>query len=342
MKRLLTLSLMLLLLTGCAAPAEPAPTPQPTPPAAEEPAAEEPAPPAEPDAAEVITAESLRAEYEAAGFTVREVVPYKGDFLVYYGDLPEGGIFQWVYTDTGLRAPLLFSGREVLDYEIVSPGYIRVLEGGNNVYNSAARAFPTYECAFASLPVSSEGDPFTDFHSSGNVHPETYWAPLDVSHTFGWGHGQVALVDVRIDASGVEAVFGPTADNMMGFFAAASGIPDTTPSYDEAAHALTLRFRKTSLTSGERTEFTSENDRFAYEDLASICQLPTSFPAGTLKGSNPFIASAEVREDGEDTLLILHLTETAAQYTAETGQLLQNESRPYLRLSLREENRYTY
>lgn len=340
MKRLLTLSLMLLLLTGCAAPAEPAPTPQPTPPAAEEPAAEEPAPPAEPDAAEVITAESLRAEYEAAGFIVREVVPYQGDFLVYYGDLPEGGLFQWVYTDSGLRAPLLFSGREVLNYEILSPGYIRVLEGGNNIYNSAAQAFPVYECAFASLPVSSEGDPFSDFHSSGNVHPEPYWAPLDISHTFGWGHGQVALVDVRVTTQGVEVVFGPTADNLSGFFVAASGIPVTTPVYDEASHTLTLRFRETRLSSGARTEFISESDQWAYEEFAALCQLPTVFPAGTVAGSNEFISSVEVREDGEDTLLILTLTEAAQQYTAETGQLLGNESRPYLQLSLREERSY--
>lgn len=344
MKHLIALILMLLILSGCAAPEEPETTPPSTPPTAEEstpPAVEGPVlPPAEPETAEVITAESLQAEYEAAGFTVREVVPYEGDFLVYYGDLPEGGLFQWVYTDSGLRAPLLFSGREVLNYEILSPGYIRVLEGGNNIYNSAAQAFPVYECAFASLPVSSEGDPFSDFHSSGNVHPETYWAPLDISHSFGWGHGQVALVDVRVTTQGIEAVFGPTADNLSGFFVAASGIPVTTPIYDEASHTLTLRFRETTLSSGARTEFSSESDQWAYEEFAALCQLPTAFPAGPVAGSNGFISSVEVREDGEDTLLILTLTEAAQQYTAETGQLLGNESRPYLQLSLREERSY--
>jgi len=352
MKRLASLTLMLLMLTSCATPAKPSTAPQTTPPAAEEPAlppvedsaplsAEEHTPPsAVPETSEVITAESLRAEYEAAGFTVRDIVPYEGDFLVYYGDLPEGGLFQWVYTDSGLRVPLLFSGREVLNYEILSPGYIRVLEGGNNIYNSVAQAFPVYECAFASLPVSSEGDPFSDFHSSGNVHPETYWAPLDISHTFGWGHGQVALVDVRVTTQGVEVVFGPTADNLSGFFVAASGIPVTTPVYDEASHTLTLRFRETTLSSGARTEFISESDQWAYEEFAVLCQLPTVFPAGTVAGSNEFISSAEVREDGGDTLLILTLTETAQQYTAETSQLLENESRPYLQLSLQEDRPY--
>ena len=48
------------------------------------------------------------------------------------------------------------------------------------------------------------------------------------------------------------------------------------------------------------------------------------------------VYAAEVREDGENTLLILSLTEAAQKYTAEMGQLLQNESRPYLHLTFRE------
>lgn len=333
MKRVLLLALVLLFLSGCSAesPASSAPVSPET----------SPAEAASPEAAEPITAESLRAEYEAEGFTVREIIPYEGDFLVYYGSEPYNGIFQWVYTETGLRAPLLFSGREILDYQIILPGQIRVLVGGSNVFNNAARAFPVYEYATACLPLNRAGIPLAqDSLGNGIVRQSIYWAPLDVSHTFGWGHGQVALVDVRIGANGIEAVFGPTADNLMGFFAAASGIPVTTPSYDEPSHTLTLRFRETALSSGERTEFTSENDQWAYEDLSSICQLPTFFPAGTITGSNDFISAAEIQEDGEDTLLVLTLTEAAQQYTAETGQLLQNESRPYLRLSLSEESSY--
>lgn len=336
MKRLIALTLMLLMLCGCAAPEEPETAPPAAPPATEEPAP----PTTEPDSPAPITEESLRAEYEAAGFTVREIVPYEGDFLIHYGTEPYNSMFQWVYTDTGLHASLLFSGREVLDYEISHTGCIRVLEGGNNIYNNAAQAFPVYEYTFAGLPVSAGGDPLTDYHASGNVQQETYWAPLDISHTFGWGHGQVALVDVRVTTQGVEAVFGPTADNIGGFFAAASGIPVTEPVYDEASHTLTLRFRVTSLASGQRTEFSSESDQWAYEEFAALCQLPTAFPAGPVAGSNEFISSAEVREDGGDILLILTLTEAAQQYTAETGQLLQNESRPYLQFSLQEERLY--
>jgi len=334
MKRLIPFLLTLLLLTGCGAQTNSSHAAAPKePPAQEEPGSEKSAPEAEPTP-EIITPESLKAEYEAEGIIVREIIPYKGDYLVYCGTEPFNGSFQWVYTETGLRAPLLFSGWEVLDYEILQLGQIRVLVGGGNVFNGSMRAFPVYEYATACLPLTGTGRIIEqDSFGSGRVRREPYWAPLAESHTFGWSHGPVALVDVRMGANGLEAVFGPTADNLDGFFAAASSIPVTEPAYDEATHMFTLRFRSTSLSSGTRAEFTSENERFAYEDLTNICHLPTSFPTGKLEGSNIFISQAEVREEGDDTLLILTLTESARKYNAETGQLLQNESRPYLSLS---------
>lgn len=337
MKRLLSALLILLLLTGCGAPSgSGTPTASAEPPAQEAATEQEESTVSKEPAQEIITAESLKADYEAEGFIVREIIPYEGDFLVYYGTEPYNGIFQWVYTETGLRAPLLFSGREVLDYEILYPGHIRVLEGGNNIYNNAAQAFPIYECAFASLPVATNGTPFTDYHASGHIQTELYWAPLDISHSFGWNHGQVALVDLRITSQGIEAVFGPTADNISGFFAAASSAPVADTDYDETTHTMTVTFRETVLNSGIRTEFTDEDDRNYYQQYQELYGLPTSFPAGTLANSNLFISRAELQQDGSDTKLILTLTDAAQEYTAEGGQLLKNESRPWMSLSFRD------
>lgn len=331
MKRYLFLAFVILLLTGCSTGEN-----NSAPPDSCEPS---PAETTHQNVTEPITAESLRAEYEAEGFTIREIIPYEGDFLVYYGTEPYNGIFQWVYTDTGLHAPLLFSSREVLSYEILYPGRIRVLQGPDNMVNGAM-SFPTHQYATTALPVWENGEVPTDLYASGSVEQQTYWAPVSEGHVWGWNHGKVALVDLRITARGIEAVFGPTADNIGDFFAAASSAPVMDTDYDEAANTLTLTFQNTTLNSGDPAEF---YDMAVHEDHGTNCELyglPPSFPAGVLEGSNLFISRAEVREDGENTLLILTLTETAQQYTAETGQLLQNESRPFLRLSLREETRY--
>jgi len=329
MKRLLSSLFTLLLLTGCGTQANSSDSVTPT----------DLTPYQETAPAEPVTAESLRAEYEAEGFTVREIVPYEGDFLVYYGTEPYNGIFQWVYTETGLRAPLLYSHREVLSYEITSPGHIRVLQGPDNMYNGAM-SFPTCQYATTALPVWENGKISEDLlYADGYVEQQTYWAPVSESHVWGWNHGEVALVDLRVTARGIEAVFGPTANNIGGFFAAASSAPVTETRYDEAANTLTLIFRQTLLNSGDPAEF---YDMAVHEDHGTNCELyglPTAFPAGALEDSNLFISRAEVREDGTDTKLILTLTEAAREYTAEGGQLLEGESRPWMSLSFREQEK---
>lgn len=326
MKHPLSSLLILLLLAGCGAPAG---SPDSATPA-------NLAPYQEITPAEPITADSLRTEYEAAGeFTVREIVPYEGDFLVYYGNDPYGGIFQWVYTETGLRAPLLYSHREVLSYEITSPGHIRVLQGPGNLFNGAM-SFPAYQFATTALPVWESGEIPTDLYASGSVEQQTYWAPVSESHIWGWNHGEVALVDLRVTARGMEAVFGPTADNIGGFFAAASSAPVMTTHYSEPTHTLTLTFRDTVLNSGIRTEFSGETDRTYYETYQTMYGLPTAFPAGKLEDSNLFLSQADVWQEGTDTLVTLTLTESAREYTAELGQLLEDESRPWMSLSFRD------
>ena len=131
-------------------------------------------------------------------------------------------------------------------------------------------------------------------------------------------------------------MFGPAEANIGDFFAAASSLPLTDTTYDEAARILTLTFRDTALTSGEPVTYEDSTKRTRHEQYVHAYSLPTSFSAGTLKGSNTFMEKAEVRQAGDDTQLILTLTEPAQQYTAETGQLLKNESRPYLRVLFRD------
>ena len=339
MKQLLSSLLILVLLTGCGAPsgssthaASAEPPTQGT--AAEQ---EESTIPKEP-AQEIITSESLRAEYESEGFIVREIIPYEGDFLVYYGTEPYNGIFQWVYTETGLRTPLLYSHREVLSYEITSPGHIRVLQGPDNIINGAT-SFPSYQYATTALPVWENGQIPTDLYVSGSVEQQAYWAPVSEGHVWGWDHGEVALVDLRITASGIEAVFGPTASNIGGFYAAASSAPVVQTAYDETNHTLTLVFRNTALSSGDPVEF---YDTTAHEGHGMNCELyglPTDFPAGTLEGSNLFISRVDIQQEGTDTLATLTLTDAARQYTAGGGQLLENESRPWMSLSFREQKK---
>lgn len=63
---------------------------------------------------------------------------------------------------------------------------------------------------------------------------------------------------------------------------------------------------------------------------------PTSFPAGVLETSNDFISRAEIQEVGENVVIALTLMDRAVEYTIEEGQLLWDESRPYLSLRFRE------
>ena len=96
---------------------------------------------------------------------------------------------------------------------------------------------------------------------------------------------------------------------------------------------MTLTFRSTALSSGEPPVYEDSKQQAQYTQLYGF---PTAFPAGELEGKSLFIESASIQEVGEDAVLTLHLTEQAQFYTVETGQLLWNESRPYLRLTFRD------
>lgn len=83
---------------------------------------------------------------------------------------------------------------------------------------------------------------------------------------------------------------------------------------DEANHTLTVTFQNTALTSGILTEFPNQTEQAYYLEYQELYGLPTSFPAGKLEGSNLLISQAKIRQDGENTQIILTLTEAARQY----------------------------
>ena len=293
-----------------------------------------------------VTEEAVRAVYEAEERVVLEITPYENDFLVWYGfdhgyrdetsRYVDNSRFEWVYGTSGLRCPLLHCDRDVTSYEIPGSGAVEVLTG-QRFANVSGNGFPVTLRARAALALGEDGEPLPYFVDSGVQ--ETYWAPVSEGHTVGLERREV-LVDARLTIDSLELVFGPPADpdGLSGFYAAASWIPLVEISCDESGRQMTLTCRETALTSGDppRCDDADLQENYTQWLLDTGTELPTSFPAGTLTGANPFLQQAEVRERGGDTLITLTLTEDAGLYTVETGQLLRNESRPYLRLTFQE------
>jgi len=137
--------------------------------------------------------------------------------------------------------------------------------------------------------------------------------------------------------TGAQFVFGPPADGIDGFYAAASTLPVTEVSFDEESRVMTIVFHDTSLRSGEVPEFTDEQEEKRYQDSLRFLgiSLPTEFPAGELQGSNPYINKATIEESGTDTVVKLYLTEYAGKYTVESGKAGPMDNGPYMRIILR-------
>lgn len=325
MKQFTLILLVLSLLTGCSAHKE-----LPEAPPDEKEAAQVPSDLEAPDSSLTpqftlpVTEEALRTYYQAEEIDVQEILPCERDFLVYGRTKAGGGVFHWVYGQTGVALPLFSSGEQVFSWEVLSQGQIRVVHGGENTIN-AALSFPSVTEASAVVRLDESGRPAPAGSQWGDETTSAYVAPLEEAYTFGWDHGPAALVDVRLGLSGAEVSFGPTADNPGSFFAAASSIPLTDTAYDSKQHTLTLTFREAVLTSGTP----SPEER----EAAPAHGLPTEFSAGPLPDTNDFISRAEVRETPDGVQLILTLTEQAQRYTAECGQLLPDQSRPYLRVT---------
>ena len=324
MKRTLVLLLSLLLLAGCA--------PQ------EEPPVSSPATSAEEDVSPTAkTLEDFLAGLEAEGMTVRDLVPYEEDYLVVAEGSPTSGAFFWYYSKTSLAAPIYWCYNDILRYDILSSGSIRILAGENNFFNGW-KDFPTYYEAQAHLDLSG-GEISDPIYAGGTASPLTYYAPIAEAHSVGRLRKE-AIVDAAVIPSGVEVVFGPQEAAIADFVSAASSEALTDIACEGTT--MTLTFRSTALTSGEAPAYDDPQQQTYHAEYVEHYGFPTAFPAGELEGASLFIRSASIQEVGEDTVLTLELTEQAQYYTVETGQLLRDESRPYLRLTFRDEIPWWY
>ncbi len=315
--------LLILLLAGCSAP---------------EPPPEEPVP--------AVTEDSLRALYASEGRVVLDVVPQGEDFLVWYGfhadpamesAPPEGryndvSAFDWVYTEAGIRCRLVHCTSDVASYEILNAGAVKVTLG-DRFQLIPARTFPKLLYAYST--PREDGGGALPYGDETAYSEEPYWAPVAEAHAVGQERREV-LVDAQVNVNGVDLVFGPPADaeGLQAFYADASSLPLVEIACDEAGQ-LVLTCRSTALSSGEPETFSAPDDQANYESWLQNQDLPTRFPAGVLPGSNRYLSQAEVRVQGADVLVMLRLTEAAGAYTVETGYL-GGESRPHLRLTLRE------
>lgn len=303
MRRMLPILLVLALLSGCGSPSYPSAGKNGSP---------------EGILLLPVMEDSIREVY---GEKIK-ITPCGCDFLVYSSNDPNNGQFDWIYSKTGQCCPLTFCTRDILSYKITGAGQVQILPGTGNPIN-AGRAFSSLRTAYAALRLDETGQPLPTHQQYGIETDSPYRASRGECYTIGCSHSSEALVDLRVTTEGAEAVFGPPAENAGGFFDAVSTIPVTEIAFADDTCIPT--FRDTVLESGTADPTSNET-----------CGLPTSFPAGTLVDSNFFLSSADVRQEGRDVLVTLTLPPMAQTYTAKNGQLLRNESRPFLRILFRE------
>ena len=177
MKQFTLILLVLSLLTGCSAHKE-----LPEAPPDEKEAAQVPSDLEAPDSSLTpqftlpVTEEALRTYYQAEEIDVQEILPCEGDFLVYGRTKAGGGVFHWVYGQTGVALPLFSSGEQVFSWEVLSQGQIRVVHGGENAIN-AALSFPSVTEASAVVRLDESGRPAPAGSQWGDETTSAYVAP---------------------------------------------------------------------------------------------------------------------------------------------------------------------
>lgn len=359
---LLVSALLLLSLWGCAAPdtdtaADPAnvtePAPSDTVPAEPSASAEPSAPAAAPSAmlAPVTSVEEVRAlyapDYEAdpTNQPILSVTEYEGDYLVRLGSEHDTQWLDWVYGQSGIRRRMLFVDAELLELEIEASACIRAVVGGPNIYNGVP-GFPRVERVALNLLYDELGQALDyDVYSGGSsaASTETYWANAGESWIMGMGSRREAIRSAQLDAGGITVAFAPLADG-SDFTAAYCEIPRTTVALSDDNSTLTVTMCDTYLDSGT---LKADAGQPFLDFLAEYGSLyPADFPEGTLSGSCLLVKSAELRQEGDNAVLTVHLNanyltdnswsgEAYFQFNGSTGYTGIADVGPYLRIQLR-------
>ncbi len=288
-----------------------------------------------------VTEEGIRTLYGWEGYTVREVTPYRGDFLVEYGGSADGdaALLGWVFGETGRRVQMT-SMTDFLSCEITGVGEVRYTESGVNV-NTPWKGLP--QTRTVRVLGDGTGQLSQQYVETVDWTEPTWLDPAEPLQMGLWSDGALApggryhqLYDARVDVDGLSFSFIPNGDSVekfQSFFPAVTTIPCFDTQLDPAARVLTLRLYNTSLKSGgigmEDVEWAGPG---AYEGL-----YPYEFPAGSLGRDSHFLTDVTVVQDGEDAVVTARLTERAYRFTVESSNL-GGDNIPSFRLIFREHN----
>lgn len=338
MKKYVSILLSLCLLAGCKAPAGASPRPteggmameSPAPTAESLPPGESPEPtpaPESPFGALPVTEEGIWDYYlheEKGYYIIREITPYKGDYLVELGRDHEGEtLLVWIFGDTGRKVQMTTMETRS-ETEIQGRGVLRVRTGGKDS-GKGWMSFPRTYIAVA----PAVGD-------YADATEETTWMDPGQPHRMEMFSGRYEqLCDARVDAEGLSFSFIPDTESMekfQSFFPACTSTPGFETAFDEAAGIFTLRLYNTSLKSGSLTEEMAEWIG-GYQDYGGL--YPRAIPQGSLGADSLFLTGVEIRQEGEDVVVTAKLTDRAGWLTVDSGNLGYDDI-PYLRLRFRE------
>lgn len=330
MKRMLSLTLALLLLAGCSGQGTPSASPSPA------------AAQSSPQAASLTEAD-IRALYEADGYQVQKLTPWGPDFLaeVSYGSDTDFTLLEWVFGSSGRRVQLTAMS-QFTSYEILDDGQVRYTTNGMDS-GTPWQGMPEE----VTVRVLGDGDGvLAPGWTEIEEQRETVWldpaqplyigASEDGVPAFSGRYEQV--YDARMDADGLSFSFIPNGDSeekFTSFFPAVTTIPGFSTSYDPDTGVFTLRLYNTCLSSG--APGTPLNDDLALMGYPENLY-PYAFPAGSLGRDSHFLTGVVIREDGADTVVTAQLTEQAYRFTVETSNL-GYDNIPSFRLVFREYNR---